>query len=78
MGYRTNPHRTRFYNLPCQFASKQRVLSPGYVHIPAAHCSDQCTCGASAFMRPSQGGRCSLHRFESPEQELEHACEMKI
>ena len=23
MGYRTNPHRTCFYNLPCQFASKQ-------------------------------------------------------
>ena len=23
---RTNPHRTRFYNLPCQFASKHRVF----------------------------------------------------
>ena len=30
MGYKTNPHRTRFYNLPRQFASKHRVLPPAY------------------------------------------------
>ena len=29
MSYRTNPHRTRFYNLPCQFASKHRVFPLG-------------------------------------------------
>ena len=33
MGYRANPHKTRFYNLPCQFASKHRVLPPGYREI---------------------------------------------
>ena len=26
MGYRTHLHRTRFYNLPCKFACKRRIL----------------------------------------------------